>query len=219
MAASRRLSLRDAYLGAYNGVQLFAWGVALYHTVLALLQPGVGLAGVFRETYVDVSIAQALTALETLHAAVGLVKSPVGANMMQFAGRTHCLVATTLLPELHGTVASAVLVFTWSVSDVVRYAWAFSGCVLAKPPRLLTFLRYTLFIILYPLGATAEWALLYGALPAARGGFWKVQLPNAWNAAFDYHLFLLLVLACYGPLFLQLYSHMLRQRVKKLKTE
>jgi very-long-chain (3R)-3-hydroxyacyl-CoA dehydratase len=217
--ASQRLSLRDAYLGAYNGVQFVAWGLVLVHAVQALLQQGVGLGGVFRATKVDVSIAQALTVLETLHSLVGLVRSPVSANLMQFAGRSHCLLATTLLPQLHGTVASALLVLTWSVSDVVRYAWAFSGCVFIKPPRLLTYLRYTLFMVLYPLGAMAEWALLYAALPAARDGFGKVLLPNTWNFGFDYHTFLLIVLACYGPLFLQLYSHMLRQRGKKLKAE
>ena len=216
--ASRRLSLRDAYLGAYNGMQVCAWGLVLVHAVQALLQPGVGRGGVFPATKVDVSIAQALTVLETLHSLAGLVKSPVSANLMQFAGRSHCLLVTTLLPELHGTVASAVLVLTWSVSDVVRYAWAFSGCV-AKPPRLLTYLRYTLFMVLYPLGAMAEWALLYAALPAARNGFGKVSLPNPWNASFDYHRFLRILLVCYGPLFLQLYSHMLRQRGKKLKAE
>jgi len=219
------MSLRDAYLSCYNGVQLCAWSIVLVRAVLAAQQNG-DYRSVFMTSYIDLTIAQALTALETMHALCGIVKSPVMANALQFAGRTHALAVTLLLPELQRTPASAALVFTWAGSDVVRYSYGL-GSVVAKSPlagrrrwySALTWLRYSLFIVMYPCGALAEAALLYDALPASKRGWGRVSMPNAWNFSWDYHAFLIVVLLAYAPLFLQLYTHMLRQRRKKLKAE
>lgn len=218
MTSSRgRLTLVDAYLATYNATQVVLWALAVTQALRALV--GSGLRDVFSASRVFVTSAQALTILETLNALLGVVKSPLLANVMQFAGRTHALALTLLLPALHRTVAAAVLVFSWSGADVVRYSWALSGCVLTKPPHMLTWLRYSVFLIVYPCGALAEAALLYAALPMARAGLGRVAMPNAWNFIFHYDTFLVAVLLVYAPLFLQLYTYMLRQRRKKLKTD
>ncbi|CAI7818724.1 unnamed protein product, partial [Closterium sp. NIES-54] len=57
-----------------------------------------------------------------------------------------------------------ILLLTWSLSEVIRYPqYAFSllGCC----PEWLTWLRYTAFIPLYPIGIFAgEIALMYSSL-------------------------------------------------------
>ena len=137
---------------------------------------------------------------------------------MSCAGRTHCWGLVTQLPELQSSPAVVLLLLCWSLSDVVRYAWATLsslGCC----PAALTTLRYTAFIPLYPLGAGAEVALQWQALPAATAGFGRVTMPNAWNASFDYARFLFVVLLAYPLLWAQLYSHMFRQRRAKLRAK
>ena len=52
-------------------------------------------------------------------------------------------------------------------------------------------LRYTAFIGLYPLGVLAEIKSVWDALPLITSrGLHSLALPNAWNFAFDYGLFL-----------------------------
>lgn len=131
------------------------------------------------------------------------------------AGRTHCWWLVTQLPELQRSPAVVLLLLCWSLSDVVRYAWA-TLSTLGRCPAALTALRYTVFIPLYPLGAGAEVALQWLALPAASAGLGRIDLPNAWNVAFDYARFLYVVLLAYPLLWAQLYRHMLRQRSAKL---
>jgi very-long-chain (3R)-3-hydroxyacyl-CoA dehydratase len=108
-----------------------------------------------------------------------------------------------------------VLILCWALADVIRYAWA-SLSTLGVCPHALTVLRYTAFMPLYPLGAGAEVLLMALALPASHAGFRRVVMPNAWNFAFDNARFLFAVLLAYPPLWALLYSHMWRQRAKKL---
>jgi very-long-chain (3R)-3-hydroxyacyl-CoA dehydratase len=42
------------------------------------------------------------------------------------------------------------LLMTWAVSEVIRYPY-YLAAVTKKPPQLLEWLRYSAFIILYPM--------------------------------------------------------------------
>ena len=56
------------------------------------------------------------------------------------------------------------MVLSWSLTEVVRYSfYAFS--LLGTEPAPLVFLRYTLFYLLYPTGASSEAFLMYATLP------------------------------------------------------
>lgn len=78
-------------------------------------------------------------------------------------------------------------------------------------------LRYTGFIVLYPLGVASELAMAALALPTIkRDALLTLRLPNAMNLAFDYHLICLAVCASYLPGLPTLYSYMLGQRRRQL---
>jgi hypothetical protein len=77
--------MRRAYLCAYNVAQCSAWTAALVLSALALSRGD----SLFAAAGSVVSVAQAATALETLHAALGVVRSDVATNLVQFAGRGH----------------------------------------------------------------------------------------------------------------------------------
>ena len=71
--------------------------------------------------------------------------------------------------------------------------------------------------MLYPLGVASELVLVYSALPhIAAAGLFALRMPNPLNFAFDYAVFMRLVMAAYLPGFPALYGHMLAQRRKVL---
>jgi very-long-chain (3R)-3-hydroxyacyl-CoA dehydratase len=118
------------------------------------------------------------------------------------------------LPELQASSAVTLLLLSWAGSDVVRYAWAATSS-LQLEARALSYARYTLFLVAYPLGATAEWLLLLAARPSFADGQVALRMPNALNCACDYHSFLGALIAAYPLLFAHMFAHMLRQRRKK----
>jgi len=96
----------------------------------------------------------------------------------------------------------------WSLADIIRYLFYFSEAIWPSSgkPGLLRKLRYSAFILLYPIGAASEVLLVEGA---RRMQVMKGVFP--WNHA------VLGILAAYPFGFLYLYGHMLRQRAKQLK--
>jgi very-long-chain (3R)-3-hydroxyacyl-CoA dehydratase len=158
---------------------------------------------------------QVASVLEVLHAAFRLTKSPVSAALMQWVGRTHVLMAVThAIPELQSTPAAGVLFMAWALTEVIRYpTYALSlSC-----PRWLNWLRYTIFIPLYPIGALSEMKLMYDGIPTMRANqMYSITLPNALNFGFDYTTFVTMLLVAYPFLFYSLYAYMFIQRKKKL---
>lgn len=91
-----------------------------------------------------------------------------------------------------------------------------------RPPKALVYLRYSWFIVVYPFGMGMEWMCVWEAWPvisACCPRIFSVEMPNAWNFAFDYKWFVQwVVMPLYVMVFPLLYAHLWRQRVAKLKT-
>ncbi|KAK3744385.1 hypothetical protein QZH41_002697 [Actinostola sp. cb2023] len=61
-------------------------------------------------------------------------------------------------------------------------------------------LGYTFFIFLYPIGVTGELFTIYTALPHVKtSGVYSYPMPNIMNLAFNYHVFLVVVMLSYFP--------------------
>ena len=76
--------------------------------------------------------------------------------------------------------------------------------------------RYSLFIVLYPAGASSELYLLLTTLSQTRAKVanedWNsIRMPNALNFAFDFYWFSIFGVLMYPPGFYMLYTHMLAQ--------
>ena len=153
--------------------------------------------------------------MEVLHPIFGFVRSPVITALMQWAGRTHVLMSVVhAIPALHSTNAAALMFIAWSLTEVIRYpTYAFG----ANVPRWLNYLRYTVFIPLYPIGGPSEIWLMLNSLPTIDAKqMYIVSMPNAWNFAFHYPTFLRCLIAVYPFLLFKLYAYMFVQRKKKL---
>jgi very-long-chain (3R)-3-hydroxyacyl-CoA dehydratase len=185
---------------------------------------------------VPLKIAQTLALLEVVHAAIRIVRSPVLVTATQVASRIWILwgiidVApgpTTsqtltvfptfgLLPGLHHAALSLVtLLFAWSCSEIIRYSF-FALKEAGLQPYFLLWLRYSGFIVLYPLGVASELAMVWLAMPELRARHvWEISLPNAWNFGFSYWVVCYIIVALYVPGLPGLYGYMLSQRRKIL---
>ncbi|KAI1885251.1 hypothetical protein AGOR_G00218240 [Albula goreensis] len=118
--------------------------------------------------------------------------------------------------EVQNEDSVLLFVVAWTITEIIRYSF-YTFSLLNHLPYLIKWARYTLFIVLYPMGVTGELLTIYAALPyVQKTGLYSVTLPNKYNFSFDYHTFLILTMVSYIPLFPQLYFHMLRQRKKVL---
>lgn len=108
----------------------------------------------------------------------------------------------------------------WSFAESIRYGNYFVSDVFGNF-EWVTWLRYSGFILLYPIGISSEMLSLLEAFPVIEKccpRVLSVEMPNSFNFAFDYLYFIwLAVIPGYlvGSPFL--YTYMMEQRKKKLQ--
>ena len=69
-----------------------------------------------------------------------------------------------------------------------------------SPPYPLLWLRYTGFMVLYPLGVSSELTMAWLAMPVIKAKhIGSIAMPNAANFAFDYHTACWVIIALYLP--------------------
>jgi very-long-chain (3R)-3-hydroxyacyl-CoA dehydratase len=135
--------------------------------------------------------------------------SPVVTTALQVFSRVFVLYWINVIPadrqiELLDISGITIVSLAWGVTEVVRYNYYFFT-LLNKPLQVLHYLRYTLFIILYPLGITGEGMIMLSALKVNE---WQISLTNG---------IIVIVLLSYIPFFPKLYGYMWKQRRKKLQ--
>ncbi|SCZ94167.1 BZ3500_MvSof-1268-A1-R1_Chr12-2g03731 [Microbotryum saponariae] len=113
-----------------------------------------------------------------------------------------------LFEGLHGLVAASPfycsMVFAWSVTEVIRYAHYAAG-LLGVKVYVLEWLRYSLFYVLYPLGAGSEATLILKSAGPVRHHFGYVGFFTT-----------VTILSVWPPSLLMMMQHMRRQRYKHL---
>lgn len=203
-----------AYLVAYNAAQTVGWGVCL---VQVLLHAPKGPEAAYRAGAPAAAWFQFIAFAEILHAALGLVPSSALNNFLQWLGRSNALFRLAqAIPELQSNPCAALMLGCWGLGEVIRYPW-YALTLTGSCPQWLTWLRYSAFILIYPVGVVAEMVLMYRALPFIRARkLFSVFMPNAYNFAFDYTIFITVFLFLYPYLWWGLYSTLLRQRRKRL---
>uniref|UniRef100_A0A7C8ZKK8 Very-long-chain (3R)-3-hydroxyacyl-CoA dehydratase n=1 Tax=Opuntia streptacantha TaxID=393608 RepID=A0A7C8ZKK8_OPUST len=95
----------------------------------------------------------------------------------------------------------------------IRYSHYALNCI-GYCPHWSTFIRYTAFIPLYPLGAAGEVWLMYHALPYIKEKDLYRDFFSRFH--FSYYTFIQILLLCYPLLWGKLYLHLLKQRRSKL---
>ncbi|CAL5223062.1 g5520 [Coccomyxa viridis] len=220
-STEKKVGGKEIYLAAYNVAQLAGWASAAYLTIHGATHSSRGDA-VYSSAGRVVRLCQCAAILETVHTAVGLTRGSVVLSFLQWFGRSNVLfLILQSIPELWSHWAVPVLFTAWSLADIARYPW-YAWAQFRTPPHWLTWLRYSAFIPLYPLGILGgEMPLIWTGLPYMRQRkLHSTEMPNSMNFAFSYPIFAQAGLFVLLPLaFVQLYTYMLKQRSKRLAKE
>ncbi|KAL1787449.1 very-long-chain 3R-3-hydroxyacyl-CoA dehydratase 2 [Sigmodon hispidus] len=213
-----------AYLVIYNVVMTAGWLVIAVGLVRAYLTKG-SYHSLYYSIEKPLKFFQTGALLEILHCAIVLfpdihnriVPSSVVLTSFQVMSRVFLIWAVThSVKEVQSEDSVLLFVIAWTITEIIRYSF-YTFSLLNHLPYIIKWARYTLFIVLYPMGVTGELLTIYAALPFVRqAGLYSISLPNKYNFSFDYYAFLILVMISYIPLFPQLYFHMLHQRRKVL---
>ena len=156
------------------------------------------------------NIAQGLAVLEIFHAIMKWVKSPVMSTVAQVSSRILVVILINIFLSnelLFNQVSAGILTVSiaWGITELVRYSFYFLAQFKVQFSALV-WMRYSFFLMLYPLGVTGEWVIL--SAPAFANGF----------AITAYNGFLIVALLAYGYYFPVLFKYMLKQRKHKLKS-
>lgn len=194
-----------AYLTLYNVLSAAGWGYVLY-LALENLKSGGTPAEAWANLGLPLTVVQSTMALEIFHALLGLVRSPVFVTFMQVTSRLVVVWgATYWLPACQEHWSLYLIVVSWAIVEIVRYSFYASNLVTGTTPFPLFWLRYSLFMVLYPTGITGEVVQLLVSMP-----YWQVSAP-VWYRS------LILILAVYVPGSPFMINNMWRNRKSALK--
>ncbi|KAJ4842273.1 hypothetical protein Tsubulata_023795 [Turnera subulata] len=207
-------SISRLYLFAYNSLQAIGWGTALFR-ILTNFVSTKSLDGAYASAGDLICFSQTAAFLEVIHGALGIVPSGVLFPFLQWGGRTHFVLAIVRNISQVQQLPSVFITFVaWCLAEVIRYPH-YALSTIGSCPSWLTYLRYTAFIVLYPIGlAPGEMWTMYQALPIVK----EKNLYADFFAAFpfSYYNFLRVLLVCYPLPWSSLYMRLLKQRRAKL---
>lgn len=205
--------LSNLYLFAYNSLQALGWAISVSR-ILNNFVSTKSLSGAYASAGELICLLQTVAFLEVIHGAIGIVPSGVLLPLMQWGGRVHFLLAIVCrIDEVQEQPSVFVTLLAWGLIEVIRYPHYALNC-LGSSLSFITYLRYTAFIVLYPVGLAGEMWLMYQALPF-------IKTKNLYADFFaglpiTYYNFVKVLLACYPFMWLKLYLHLIKQRKAKL---
>lgn len=175
---------------------------------------------VYQRTGNAMKFCQLLQYLEVMHPIFGYTKGSPIFPFLQVSGRNFVLFMIIDAEQRIQTKPVILCLFIcWSLIEIIRYPYYISSLVKYEY-SLLTWLRYTIWIPLYPLGAFCEGIVLLRNIPHfEETKRYSVAMPNKWNFTFCMPTFItvyLLIGLIPGIFFMMRY--MAKMREKKLKT-
>jgi len=181
------MSLKKAYLVSYNAICAAGWAFCTIRTV-ALLAAGAPIRDIYKSIGDVLMAVQTAMLLEIMHSLLGLVRSPVVTVAIQVLSRIFIVWGHLYwVPQCHEHWSLLPLVLSWGITEVVRYQFYLSA-LFGTVPYPIFYLRYSLFMVLYPTGITGE---IIQTL-VAMGAHWRMANPLWYRLS-------LLMLLCYVP--------------------
>lgn len=209
--------LKMGFLFIYNLVQFlgFSW-IFINMTVRLFLMGQDSLYDTFHSMADVMFFCQILASVEVLNASFGLVKSGVVPTLIQVVGRNFILfIIFGGLEEMHNKPVVFFVFYLWSAIEIFRYPFYMLACFDTEW-KTLTWLRYTVWIPLYPLGVLAEAVAIIQSIPIFdETKLFSIPLPKAIGTSvkFSYFLHIYLSLMFLG-LFIN-FRHLYKQRRKR----
>ncbi|KAM3870696.1 very-long-chain (3R)-3-hydroxyacyl-CoA dehydratase [Diretmus argenteus] len=215
------VSLKTGFLFMYNLVQFlgFSW-IFVNMTVRLIIFGQDFLYDTFHTVSDIMFFCQILAAVEVLNAAFGVVRTGVVPTLIQVVGRNFILfIIFGSLEEMHNKPVVFFVFYLWSAIEIFRYPFYMLGCFDTEW-KALTWLRYTIWMPLYPLGVLAEAVAVIQSIPIFdETKLFSIPLPEAIGTSVSFsrvlHIYLVLM-------FLGLYinfRHLYKQRKRRFRTK
>lgn len=215
------VSLKTVFLIVYNLVQFlgFSW-IFVNMTVRLFIIGRDSLFDTFHTISDVMFFCQILASVEVLNAAFGVVKTGVIPTLIQVVGRNFILfVIFGSLEEMHHKPVVFFVFYLWSAIEIFRYPFYMLGCFNTEW-KTLTWLRYTVWMPLYPLGVLAEAVAVIQSIPTFdESKLFSIPLTKVigTSVSFSYFLYIYLVLMFLG-LFIN-FRHLYKQRKRRFRTK
>ncbi|CAN1275212.1 Very-long-chain (3R)-3-hydroxyacyl-CoA dehydratase PASTICCINO 2 [Linum perenne] len=196
--------LRRIYLSVYNWAVFIGWAQVLFLAVKTLRESG--YEHVYSAVEKPLHLAQTAAVLEVCLATLGLIRSPISATLPQIASRLYLTwIVLYSFPEIQTHFLVSSVAISWSITEIIRYSFFGMKEAFGSTPSFLLWLRYSTFLVMYPIGISSE----------ASDKF-CIRMPNKWNFSFDNFCAAVLAIGIYIPGSPHLYGYMLSQRSKAL---
>ncbi|NWV69018.1 HACD3 dehydratase, partial [Malurus elegans] len=224
--------LKKGYLIMYNLVQFLGFSWIFVNMTVRLFILGKGnmeihlfskmvgflcLTDSFYDTFHTISdmmyFCQTLALMEIMNSLIGLVRSPLIPAIVQVFGRNFVLfVILGSLEEMQSKPVVFFIFYFWSISELFRYPYYMLSCI-GIEWKPLTWLRYTVWIPLYPLGGLAEAVCIVQSIPIfSETGKFSLGLPNPLNVTIQFPFVLqIYLIALFLGLFVN-FRHLYKQR-------
>lgn len=208
--------IKIAYLSIYNIGQGVAFWVIVMKLLYRLFIDG---QDAFHTAYDDVSdlflTCQLCAVLEIINPIFKIVNTGVVAPILQVGGRNFILFALVMLhKELHSSAVVYFLFMAWALVETIRYPF-YVVSLFRKKFYWLSWLRYSCWVVLYPVGLTCEGLIVFKSIPlVAKSGILSISLPNSMNFAFSfsYFLWIYIILLIFGGSYMMKHLRILRAR-------
>ncbi|KAG8440768.1 hypothetical protein GDO86_006489 [Hymenochirus boettgeri] len=211
------LYLKRGYLFMYNLVQFlgFSW-IFVNMTVRLFIFGQDSFYDTFNTMADMMYFCQILAFLEIVNPLIGWVRTAVKPALIQVLGRNFILfVIFGQLNEMQTKGVVFFVFYLWSSIEIIRYPFYMLACI-DTDWKLLTWIRYTIWIPLYPLGTLAEAVSVIQAMPIFNEtGIFSIRVfPFEFTISFSVFLNVYLVLTLFGVAIN--FRHMYKQRRRRL---
>uniref|UniRef100_A0A6Q2XVB1 Very-long-chain (3R)-3-hydroxyacyl-CoA dehydratase n=1 Tax=Esox lucius TaxID=8010 RepID=A0A6Q2XVB1_ESOLU len=214
------LALKKGYLFMYNLVQFLGFSWIFVNMTVRLFILG---QDSFYDTFHTIAdmmyFCQMMAAAEVINPLLGLVKTGVFPAMIQVVGRNVILfVVFGSLQDMQNKAVVFFVFYLWSSIEIFRYPFYMLACIDTEW-KLLTWVRYTIWIPLYPLGTLAEAVAVIQSMPVFdETRLYSVPLPQVLGSSFSFSYTLKLYLALmFLGLFIN-FRHLFRQRRRRFRS-
>ncbi|XP_019359516.1 PREDICTED: very-long-chain (3R)-3-hydroxyacyl-CoA dehydratase 3 [Gavialis gangeticus] len=184
--------LKRGYLFMYNLVQFLGFSWIFVNMTVRLFILG---KDSFYDTFHTISdmmyFCQTLALMESVNSLIGLVRSPLIPSLIQVFGRNLILfIILGSVEEMQSRAVVFFIFYAWSMIEIFRYPFYMLSSI-DMEWKVLTWIRYTIWIPLYPVGALAEAVSVIQAIPIfSETGKFSLRLPDPLNVTINFSFFL-----------------------------
>ncbi|XP_046428692.1 very-long-chain (3R)-3-hydroxyacyl-CoA dehydratase isoform X1 [Neodiprion fabricii] len=215
----RQEDLKKVYLVFYNLCQFVGFAYILMIMAVRYSRDGPdSMPTTYESVGTAMKFVQLLQFLEVMHPLFGYTKGGFMTPLLQVGARAiilFCMIESE--PRMQTKPVVFYLFVVWSSVEIVRYPYYLTQ-LFKTEFSFLTWLRYTIWMPLYPLGFLCEGIIILRNIPYfEETNRFTVAMPNEWNFAFHFPsaMRIYLLLLCLPGMYIMM-SHMNRVRYQKL---